>query len=113
MLKKEGIVADEKEVMRVLDPTSVMLSYNSLGGTGPAAMVGIAAEVHETLAQHKTALTADQVRVTKAYNSARAIAKAVGPKGKNVRTVEDFAKISFSPFSPVESSGNLLFLCAQ
>jgi argininosuccinate lyase len=92
-LTKEGINADEKEVRRVLDPASVMLSYNSLGGTGPAAMAHIAEEIHADLNQHRVALEQDQKRVTTAYEAARSIAKSVGEKGKNVTSVDDLAKI--------------------
>jgi len=92
-LKKEGINADEAAVRRVLDPATVMLSYNSIGGTGPKAMREIAREIHSDLNQHKEALTKDQKRIDTAFNAARSIAKAVGEKGQNVKTVEDLAKI--------------------
>ena len=92
-LQKEGIAADEKEVRRVLDPASVMLSYNSLGGTGPVAMAAISDEIHSTLDGHRAALDADQGRVTKAYEACRAIAKGAGPKGANVKSADDLERL--------------------
>ena len=92
-LKKEGIEADEKQVRRVLDPASVMLSYNSLGGTGPTAMAAISEEIHSTLDGHRAALEEDQSRVTKAYEACRAIAKGAGPKGENVKSAEDLEQL--------------------
>jgi argininosuccinate lyase len=92
-LKKEGINAVEKDVRRVLDPTSVMLSYNSLGGTGPEAMAGISAEIHADLNKHRAELANDQKRIDTAFAAARSIAKAAGEKGKNVKTVEDLTKL--------------------
>ena len=75
----------------MLDPASVMLSYNSEGGTGPRAMAHIGEQIHAELAGHKAALAADAARVSSAYDAARAIAKAVGPKGANVTSVDDLA----------------------
>jgi len=92
-LKKEGINADEAAVRRVLDPKEVMLTYNSLGGTGPKAVTEISREIHTDLDKHRAELAADQKRIDTAFNAARSIAKAVGEKGKNVKSVDDLAKI--------------------
>ena len=56
-------------------------------------MAAIAEEIHSDLNGHKADLAADQSRVTTAFNAARAIAGAVGAKGKNVKSVDDLAKI--------------------
>jgi hypothetical protein len=56
-------------------------------------MAHIASEIHADLNAHKADLAADQSRVSTAFDAARAIAGAVGAKGKNVQSVDDLAKI--------------------
>ena len=73
--------------------TAVMRSYESLGGTGPMAVAQLCDDLRAELAQHSGALAADTARVADAFEASRAIAKAVGPKGTHVASVDDLAAI--------------------
>jgi argininosuccinate lyase len=92
-LKKEGIMAKESEIKQVLDPATVMLSYNSFGGTGPRAVAISMAEIDEEVQGHRAALATDQSRVSGAVEAARNIARAVGPQGTLVASLEDLSRI--------------------
>ena len=84
-LEGEGIIADEEKVKKVLDPKTVMLSYNSLGGTGAEACSELLDNIDARLAKHKESLEADEQRVRAAFAACRNIAK----NAKDVKTVED------------------------
>jgi argininosuccinate lyase len=78
-LKESGIDANVDRVKAVLDPKTVMMTYNSLGGTGPAgpeAMQAILSDLQYSLDAHKATLTADQARVSNAYEATKKIADA-------------------------------------
>lgn len=75
-LKENGIVAPKEEIRAVLDPKTVMLTYNSFGGTGKKAVQENLKNLHAELEQKKKDLAADLKRVTVARDNCRAIAKA-------------------------------------
>merc|ERR1711939_29914 len=75
-LQSEGISADERRVREVLDPSTVMLSYNSLGGTGDKACARLLDDIAAATDRHRTALEADRRRVGEAFEACRKIAKA-------------------------------------
>jgi len=77
-LKKNKINAPEKDVRRVLDAKSVMMSYNALGGTGPKATKETIKNLYKDLEIEKKGIEADEKRVKTAYDSARKIAKEIG-----------------------------------
>jgi len=74
-LKKNGINAPKAEVDAVLEPKTVMQSYNSLGGTGPKAVSAMITKMKAQLAKQEAELAADQARVDAAYQACRNIAK--------------------------------------
>ncbi len=84
-----------QEVQRVLEPASVMMSYNSLGGTGPKAVSEMLSRQEAELKKHEGVLGADKARVKNAYDASRAIAKESG----NVKTVDDLAAL-ISKYGP-------------
>jgi len=49
------------EVLGVLDPKTVVLSYNSVGGTGPKAVNAMLRQFEADLEKHKQALSTDKV----------------------------------------------------
>ncbi len=86
-LKKEGIAATEAAVAKVLDPKQVMMSYGSLGGTGPAAVKPMLGRLREAHAKHASRLGADRARVETAFEACRSIAR----HADGVKTVADLA----------------------
>jgi argininosuccinate lyase len=75
-LKECGINAPKQEIADILDPTQVMLSYNSLGGTGKKAVLQTMKNLHQELDSQVKVLEEDKQRVTKAYNACRSIASS-------------------------------------
>jgi argininosuccinate lyase len=90
-LKAEGIDADESRVRDVLDPQKVMMSYNSLGGTGPAAVEALLSDIRGRAEGHRGDLNADQSRVDDGFAACRSIAKACA--GGAVKTAEDLSAL--------------------
>jgi len=84
-LKANGVVAPEKEVVDTLDPRSVMLSYESQGGTGPKAVAGMISTMRSTLDGHRKSIEADRARVSAAYLACRSIAA----RAATVKTAEE------------------------
>lgn len=74
-LKKNNITCTEEELHSVLDPKSVMMSYNSLGGTGPKAVREMLDSYAARLQRHKVDLTIDSNRVRNAYEACRTISR--------------------------------------
>jgi len=87
--KKNKLDANVDELKKVFDPKSVMLSYNSLGGTGKAATEAMLTDYNECITEHKKVLKADQNRVDSAYNTTRAIAE----KAKGVKTAQELLNL--------------------
>ena len=81
----ESIAADRAKVTKVLNPKQVMMTYNSYGGTGPAAVADILADINGKLDDAEAALTADRARVTTAHAACKAIAAECG----SVETLDD------------------------
>lgn len=73
-LKSQGINATAEEVHAVLDPKSVMMSYNSLGGTGPESVRAMLTKFNATLSQHRQVYEKDLKRLESAREACRAIA---------------------------------------
>eukprot|EP01102_Stenamoeba_stenopodia_P013663 TRINITY_DN4468_c0_g1_i1.p1 TRINITY_DN4468_c0_g1~~TRINITY_DN4468_c0_g1_i1.p1 ORF type:complete len:548 (+),score=157.46 TRINITY_DN4468_c0_g1_i1:35-1678(+) len=88
-LKKNGVNAPEKEVLGVLDPKQVVLSYNSQGGTGPKAVNAMLRQFETELENHKKVLAADKARVDGAFNDARTISS----HASSIKTAEDIAAL--------------------
>jgi len=86
-LKDSGISTDEETVRSYVHPKTVMKSYNSQGGTGPAANRETIKEITGTLAAHRADLNADQARVDNAFAACRNIAR----EADGVKTPEDMA----------------------
>lgn len=87
--KKEGIVAPDEEIKRMLDPKQVMLSYRSQGGTSPESVSTMLTKFKQELQSHRQTFTADLNRIRKARQAARNIAKAA----LSVDSLENFAKL--------------------
>jgi len=88
-LKKHGVEVEMKEVQRILDPASVMLSYESRGGTGKKEVERLIKEGQQQLAEKRKELEADKKRVTDAWNAARAIAK----EAKGIKDADALKKL--------------------
>ena len=79
------INASKEDLQRVLDPKSVMLTYNSLGGTGPVAVAQMLKDFKADLDAQKKTWDDDNARVTNAYDVTRAIAAKAG----SIKTAAD------------------------
>ena len=88
-LKKNNILAKDEEVRRVLDPHQVILSYNSLGGTGPEAVRSMLEKFMKASEIHRCHLQADRRRVVSAYEACRAIAH----QASGAKSAIDFAHL--------------------
>jgi argininosuccinate lyase len=88
-LRKNGIRADEAAVKRVLDPREVMLSYTSLGGTGPDAVLPMLAKFEAERDRHRAALKHDRERTTRGFEACRAIAG----EASRTKTKEDLDRL--------------------
>jgi len=75
IVNKHQIKASREELQRVLDPKSVMLTYNSLGGTGPKAVTEILKQFRQELEHHRNVLKEDNQRVSSALETCRKISK--------------------------------------
>jgi len=84
-LNKNGIKADPKELAAVLDPHTVMSTYNSEGGTGPKAVANMLTTFNQQLETHKKQLHRDNERVQTAYQAALNIAK----NSKQINSADD------------------------
>ena len=69
------INATPEDIRKVLDSKTVMLSYNSLGGTGPKAVQTMLDDFNNQLSEHRRVLKEDQSRVDNAFLTCRDIAK--------------------------------------
>jgi len=78
IINKNKIQAKPEEIKAVLDPKSVMMSYNCLGGTGPTAVKEMLASFNQQLDQHAKVVAADRKRLTDALEVTRKIAGAAG-----------------------------------
>jgi argininosuccinate lyase len=83
------INAPKEDLQRVLDPKSVMLSYNSLGGTGPKAVNEMLKQFRAELENHKKVLNEDNSRVNNALERTRTIASKAG----SIQTAEQLKKL--------------------
>jgi len=89
-IENSGIKAPRAEVDAVLDGQKIMMSYNSLGGTGPKAVQDMLNNFNKELAHHRSLLDADNQRVNKAYDAARGVARQALAK---VQTRADLQKL--------------------
>lgn len=87
--KKHGIKATPEDVRAVLDPKTVMMSYNSQGGTGKVAVEKMIKDMYAALDAHSKVVAADKARVDNAYNRTRKIAAAAGA----VQSRDDLKKL--------------------
>jgi len=74
VVEKYKINATREELALVLDPKPVMMSYNSLGGTGPKAVSQMLKDFTAELDNHKAVLDEDMKRVNGALEMTRGIA---------------------------------------
>jgi argininosuccinate lyase len=88
-LDDAGIKAPREDILKILDPKAVMLSYNSVGGTGAKATADMIQEFREDAARQRAALAADQARVDNALATARKIAQSAA----GVKTAADLDKL--------------------
>jgi argininosuccinate lyase len=86
-LHEHGIKATEEEIRNVLDPQKVMLTYNSLGGTGKKAVVENMQRLRAELNDKIRVLEADEKRVRQARENCRQLA-STAPS-----TVKDLASL--------------------
>jgi argininosuccinate lyase len=89
IVNKHNIKASREDLQRVLDPKSVMMTYNSVGGTGPKAVGEMLQQFRKELDQHKKVLEEDQTRVKSAYDTVRNIAS----KASSVKTAQDLLNL--------------------
>ena len=76
-----GLNTSKEEIKPVLTPKDVMLSYNSLGGTGPEATKETVQELREEIQNHADVLSTDMNRVSSAMEATRAICRDVSTDG--------------------------------
>lgn len=88
-LEAANIKAPREDILKILDPKQVMLSYNSEGGTGAVATKAMLEDFKAQSAEQRAQLQADSTRVNSALATARKIAQASG----NVQTAADLDKI--------------------
>lgn len=74
IVEKYKINATKEDLALVLDPKPVMMSYNSLGGTGPKAVSQMLKDFTVELDNHKAVLDEDMKRVNGALEMTRGIA---------------------------------------
>jgi argininosuccinate lyase len=74
-LEKNNIHAKDEEVKQVLDPRQVILSYKSLGGTGPETVRSMLEKFKKASEAHRCRLQDDRRRVASAYETCRTIAR--------------------------------------
>jgi len=73
----------------MFDPKAVMMSYNSLGGTGPKAMKKVIEDLNKTLEKQKKEIAADQDRLDKALKAVRNIAGSAS----SAKTAQDLKNL--------------------
>jgi argininosuccinate lyase len=78
IINKNGVKADPNELKKVFDPKHVMMTYNSLGGTGPIAVKKMIEDFNKDLERHKKTLEEDKKRTEKAFNVVRELATKAG-----------------------------------
>jgi len=74
IIKKNNIKANPEELKKVFDPVAVMLSYNTLGGTGKEATEQMLKEFHTQLTEHNKVIAKDKARLDEALETTRTIA---------------------------------------
>jgi len=89
IINKHKVAADKEKLKNVFDPKAVMMSYNSLGGTGPKAVSQMLKDMTASLEKHKKVLQEDENRLKAALKVTREIAGAAG----SIKTVEDLKKL--------------------
>lgn len=87
-LKEHGIVATNEEIRNVLDPQKVMMTYNSLGGTGNKSVLSMLDKFRDDLREKKSELEKDKKRVEEARSKCLQLAKSY----KGVETLKDLQK---------------------
>ena len=75
IIQTHNIKANPDDIKKVLDSKSVMLSYNSLGGTGPKSVQAMLDDFNNQLKEHRRVLKEDQTRVDNAFLACREIAR--------------------------------------
>ena len=88
-LEKQGINAPKEDILKILDPKQVMLSYNSEGGTGAVATAAMIAQFKDQSKQLRAALQTDEQRVANALARSRKIAQAAA----GIKTPADLDKL--------------------
>ena len=84
IIQTHNIKANPDDIKKVLDSKSVMLSYNSLGGTGPKSVQAMLDDFNNQLKEHRRVLKEDQTRVDNAFLACREIAR----KAEGVTSVQ-------------------------
>jgi len=83
------VPADPEKLKHMFDPKAVMMSYNSLGGTGPKAMKKVIEDLNKTLEKQKKEIAADQDRLDKALKAVRNIAGSAS----SAKTAQDLKNL--------------------
>jgi len=89
IIKTHKVNADPATLLKVFDPKAVMMSYNSLGGTGPIAVKKMMADLAQELAIHTEVAKADRKRLTKALEDTRKIAEGAA----TIKTAADLKNL--------------------
>jgi len=85
IIKKHNVPADPEKLKLVFNAKAVMMSYNSLGGTGPKAVAQMLTDLRKNLDKQKAEIKADEDRLKTALATTRAISGAAG----NVKSAQD------------------------
>jgi argininosuccinate lyase len=88
-IRNNGVEATDAEIDAVLEPKSVMESYNTLGGTGPKAVQAMLDNQDARLEELRAEYQADQDRVDSAYERSRALAREM----REVQTSDEIAAL--------------------
>jgi len=81
-IESSGVKAPRDEVDAVLDGKKIMMSYNSLGGTGPKAVQNMLNNFNAELTRQRSVLDADNKRVNTAFEAARGVARQALANGQ-------------------------------
>lgn len=88
-LVESGISAPDAELQAILDPRQVMLSYNSLGGTGNKSVKHMLEVMAEQSNKYKQQLKEDNDRVNNAFKTTKTIASTIS----GVNSIDDLDKL--------------------
>jgi len=89
IIVKHGIPANRDELKKVFDPKYVMMSYNSLGGTGPEAVKKMIQDFRASLERHQQGIKADKARL----EDALAVVRSIADQAASIKTKDDLIRL--------------------